>query len=218
MPVDHYRPSGWWSRRGSGGPEVGVGSKELTRGRLLVAARDIVSSDGYQAASVVAIAERAGVATGTLYRHYASKPHLFVEVFRAVCDREVEAAIVAAQRPGTVVERLLAVVETFARRALLRPRLAWALIAEPVDELVADARLAYRRSYRDRIADALQAAISAGEIPAQDVTLVAAAIVGGAADALVGPVSPVETGMRTDDEVVETILLFVARAIGAVDR
>ena len=36
---------------------------------------------------------------------------------------------------------------TFARRALRNPRLAWALIAEPVDPLVDAERLAYRERY-----------------------------------------------------------------------
>src|SRR2546423_1112971 len=39
----------------------------------------------------MAIAERAGVAAGTLYRHFSSKEELFVEGVRSVCDREVQA-------------------------------------------------------------------------------------------------------------------------------
>ena len=49
-----------------------------TRERLLAAAREIVEEEGYGGASVMAIAERAGVASGTLYRHFSSKEELFV--------------------------------------------------------------------------------------------------------------------------------------------
>src|SRR5947209_11419361 len=110
-----------------------------TRERLLTAARDLIEEGGYAAASVLAITARAGLAAGTLYRHFSSKEELFVELFRSVCDRELEAMRAAAEAmapDATHVERLVTVLGTFARRALQRPRLAWALIAEPVDPRV----------------------------------------------------------------------------------
>jgi len=67
-----------------------------TRVRLLLAAQELIEEGGYGAASVAAIAERAGVAAGTLYRHFSSKEELFVELFREVCDREVRAMREAA--------------------------------------------------------------------------------------------------------------------------
>ena len=54
-----------------------------TRERLLAAAQELIEEGGYGAASVAAIAERTGVAAGTLYRHFDSKQELFVEVFRS---------------------------------------------------------------------------------------------------------------------------------------
>ena len=66
-----------------------------TRERLLEAARELIEQDGYSAASVLQVAERAGVAAGTLYRHFDSKEELFVEVFRAVCAREERAMLAA---------------------------------------------------------------------------------------------------------------------------
>src|SRR5580693_9088193 len=102
-----------------------------TRERLLGAAQELIEEGGYGAASVAAIAERAGVAAGTLYRHFESKQELFVEVFRAVCAREERAmrAASAEMAADTAAERLEGVLGTFAERALRNPRLAWALIA-----------------------------------------------------------------------------------------
>ena len=71
-------------------------ARSYHRERLLRAARELIEEGGYGAASVVAIAGRAGVAAGTLYRHFDSKEELFVEVFRSVCDREVQAMEAAA--------------------------------------------------------------------------------------------------------------------------
>jgi AcrR family transcriptional regulator len=192
-----------------------------TRERLLLAARELIEAGGYGAATVVAIAERAGVAAGTLYRHFPSKEELFVEVFRSVCEREERAMrAAAAQLPDTAaaVERLQTVLATFAQRALRNPRLAWALIAEPVDPRVDAERISYRARYAELIAAGLRAGIAAGELPAQNVDLTAAALVGGCGEALVGPLSPLAGGVAggpDPDGIVEALRTFVGRAVGA---
>lgn len=190
-----------------------------TRERLLTAARELIEEGGYGAASVIAIAERAGVAAGTLYRHFVSKEELFVEVFRAVCEREEHAmGVAAAEMPASAaaVERLQTVLATFARRALRKPRLAWALIAEPVDPRVDAERIAYRARYAELIAAGLAAGIDAGELPAQNVQLTAAALVGGCGEVLVGPLSPVAADDPDPDEIVAALSAFVGRAVGAL--
>src|SRR3954468_10209396 len=93
-----------------------------TRARILQAAHDLVAEGGFANAPVAAVAKRARVATGSVYRHFSSKADLFAEVFRRAAQREVDA--VAAARS------LSDGVETFARRALAGRRLAWALLAE----------------------------------------------------------------------------------------
>ncbi|HZU40972.1 MAG TPA: TetR/AcrR family transcriptional regulator [Solirubrobacteraceae bacterium] len=193
-------------------------SSSATRERLLGAAEELIDEGGYGAATVAAIAARAGVAAGTLYRHFASKEELFVELFRSVCDREVAAMRTAdaAMPDGSAhVERLVTVLGTFARRALRRPRLAWALIAEPVDPLVDAERLAYRARYSALTAQALRAGIEAGELPEQDVEFTAAALVGGCGEALVGPLSPLSESRPEVDAVLEAQRTFVLRAVGA---
>ena len=188
-----------------------------TRERLLTAAQELIEEGGYGAASVVAIAERAGLAAGTLYRHFASKEDLFVEVFRAVCGREERAMRHAAQASAAAAaaERLEIVLAAFARRALRNPRLAWALIAEPVDPRVDAERIAYRARYAAVIATDLAAGIAAGELPTQDVALTAAALVGGCGEALVGPLSPLAAGAPDPDEIVAALRTFIRRAVGA---
>jgi AcrR family transcriptional regulator len=190
-----------------------------TRERLLEAAREVIEQDGYSAASVLQVAERAGVAAGTLYRHFESKEDLFVEVFRAVCAREEQAMLAAgaalqADGPCTAIERLEEVLATFARRALRNPRLAWALLAEPVDPRVDAERLAYRTRYTAYVADALRRAIAQGEIPKLDADFTAAAVVGGCGAALVGPLAP-SSRTPSRETVVASLRAFVRRAVGA---
>ena len=138
-----------------------------------------------------AVADRAGVAVGTVYRHFPSKSDLFAEVFREASQHEVDAmrdAIEAANGPAA--ERIAAGIEAFARRALRGRRLAWALLAEPVDPAVEAERLHFRHSYRDLMAEVIAEGIEAGELPAQDVDATAAALIGAIGEAMVGPLSP----------------------------
>jgi AcrR family transcriptional regulator len=188
-----------------------------TRERLLQAAQELIEECGYGGASVAAIAERAGVAAGTLYRHFDSKQELFVELFRLVSGREERATLAAAERigGGSEVQRLEEVFATFAERALRNRRLAWALLAEPVDPLVDAERLDYRQRYAGLIAKGLRAGIESGELPAQDVELTAAALVGGCGEALVGPLSPVAGTRPSSEELVAALRAFVRRAVGA---
>jgi len=186
-----------------------------TRERLLYEARNIVEEGGYAAASVQAIAERCGVAAGTLYRHFPSKADLFVELVRDAAKRDI-AAMKDAASSGRTIERIEAIVATFARRALRRPRLAWALAYEPVDPAVDAERLVYRREHCRRMAKLLRQGILAGEIPSQKVELSAAAIVGAIAESMVGPLSPVGT-INSDEELIATLVRFCRRSLGVTD-
>lgn len=55
---------------------------EATRQRLLRAALELYTAEGYPATTTARIANRAGVAEGTIYRHFRSKEELFNEVYR----------------------------------------------------------------------------------------------------------------------------------------
>jgi AcrR family transcriptional regulator len=182
------------------------------RERIVSAASALVARGGYRAASVSAVARRAGVATGSVYRHFPSKAELFAEVFRRASQREVDAVRAAAGGTGGAVERLAVTIETFARRALKGRRLAWALIAEPVDPAVEAERLRFREAYRDAFADLLAEGIAAGELPDQRVEVAGAALVGAIGEALVGPLSPAR-GAVDDDAVVDALIAFCIRSV-----
>src|SRR3954463_10668936 len=99
--------------------------RAATRERSRRPAHELVADGGFGAASVAAVAARAGVATGSVYRHFSSKADLFAEVFRRAARR----GVAAGARPGP----LAGGGEPSAPRALAGRRLAWALLAEPVD-------------------------------------------------------------------------------------
>ena len=187
--------------------------KAEVRARIVAAARDLIAHGGYAEAQVSAVSEAAGVATGTVYRHFPSKAELFAEVFREASQREVDAvAEVAGSAPGGADERIAAAVDAFARRALAGRRLAYALLAEPVDPGVEAERLAFRRAYRDVFAGLIAAGVEAGELPEQDPELTGAALVGAIGEALVGPLSPT-AAERDADAVVAAITDFCVRSV-----
>src|SRR3954447_15909058 len=82
--------------------------RAAARERIVTAARELIARGGYREAQVAAVAARAGVATGTVYRHFPSKAELFAEVFRRVSGREVEATRAAAADAAGATARLAA--------------------------------------------------------------------------------------------------------------
>jgi AcrR family transcriptional regulator len=185
-----------------------------TRHRITTAARELIAEGGYVAAQVAPVAERAGVAVGTVYRHFPSKSDLFAEVFREASQHEVDAMRAAMDGVPRPASNQVAVgIETFARRALRGRRLAWALLAEPVDPAVEAERLHFRHSYRDLMAAVIAGGIEAGELPDQDVDATAAALIGAIGEAMVGPLSPTSNG-GDPDAVIASLINFCTRAIG----
>jgi AcrR family transcriptional regulator len=197
-----------------------------TRGRIVGAALELIAEGGYVNAQVAAVAERAGVAVGTVYRYFPSKSDLFAEVFREASQREVDAmrAGAAATAGISAADRIAAGTETFARRALAGRRLAWALLAEPVDPAVEAERLHFRHSYRDVIAEIVADGVESGELPEQDPEVTGAALVGAIGETMIGPLSPTspyngsflsDRPRANDPEaLIASLIDFCTRAIG----
>lgn len=171
------------------------------RSRILAAARRLVSEGGWKEAQVASVAAAAGMATGTVYRYFPSKAELFAEVLSAVSQREVDVlAAIAASSEGAI-QRLHTAVSTFVQRAMRNPRLAYALIAEPCDKEIDEARLTYRAA----ISEVIRAVIASGQATGslrKDVApdLAATVIVGGFMEGLIGPLSPLGRRQRQDTE------------------
>ena len=186
---------------------------DTVRAQLLDAALALIAEQGYGGCSVAEVAARAGVSTGTVYRYFSNKGELFAEVFRSACGREVAAFTAAAKAhhaPACECLRITAAVETFTRRALQAPRLAYALLAEPVDALVDAERLVFREAYRDLLVTVLNDGIAAAQMPAQDAEVTAAGLIGAIGEALVQPLGR----GSADPDTVTSLITFTQRCIG----
>ncbi len=74
--------------------------------RILQVARRHFERFGYRRAAIAEIAREAGVAAGTIYRHYESKLDLLREVLHDANAEWLEHARAAPAGPGTALERL----------------------------------------------------------------------------------------------------------------
>jgi AcrR family transcriptional regulator len=190
------------------------------RARILRAARDLVADGGWPAAQVDHVAIKAGVATGTVYRYWSSKSDLCAEIVATVSTREVGVVRAIADADGTPPEKLTGAIRTFSSRALQGRRLAYALIAEPVDPEVETVRLEYRAQLAHCFERILREGIMRGSFPRLDPAVAAACIVGAFMEALVGPLAPAKgKGPRADRHLIEQITQFCLRAsVGAPEE
>ncbi len=184
---------------------------DAQRDAIAAAAVALVAEHGYGGLTIAAVARRAGVATGSVYRHFADKSDLMVQIFRQLCGREVDAVATAAAT-GSAGVRITALVETFAYRALRNPVLAYALLAEPVDAAVDVERLEMRKAFAAAFESAIRYGIGTGELPEQDPRLVAAALVGAVGEVLIGPL---QSGGGSA-ETVPALVTLSLRASGAL--
>ena len=183
---------------------------------IVAAARMIAAEQGLAAVQIVPVAQRAGIAAGTVYRYFPAKTDLVRALIEAISAREIAALRKAADAAPGPLSALAAALVSFAARALRHRRLAWAVSAEPVDAAVDEFRLAARRALAAEIETRIRSAIARGHLPEQDAGAAAAALVGLLIEGLIGPLAPPTDAGKTRENV-QTITLLALRALGVVD-
>src|SRR4051794_37378150 len=188
------------------------------RENIVAAAGSIAAEGGMAAVQIVAVAQRASIAAGTVYSYFPSKTDLVAELATSVSRREIGAARRAADAAPGPLSALAAAIATFAMRALRNRRLTYAVIAEPVDTDVDAVRLTCRKGLAAEIETRIRAAIQSGHLPEQDPALAAAAVIGALLEGLIGPLAPDaapdEAGRRA---AVQSLSLLALRAVGVGD-
>ena len=192
------------------------------RERILRLALARVADGGFAALTMQSLADDAGIATGSLYRHFSGKGELAAEVFARASQREVDTLGALLQAPGSPAERLRRGLHQFAARAWGSRRLAFALIAEPVDPEVDEQRLLYREAYAELFIELLEEGVRSGHFHCGPTPLIAACLVGAIAESLVGPLSPPARAARDAgqpspglEQVSQALVDFCLRAVGA---
>ncbi len=184
---------------------------------ILTAATELAAEGGMAAVHIAAVAARAGIAAGTVYRYFPSKTDLIAELVAAVAGSELDAMKAAGDAAPGPMSALAASISTFASRALAERKLAWAVMAEPVDAEVDAMRLDFRQSLAAELEGRIEIAIAGRHLPDQDARVAAPALVGALMEGLLGPLAPTYDDAGQMREAVQTATLLALRALGIID-
>jgi len=159
--------------------------REATRRKLYEAAVTLIAEQGFSATTVDEIAERAGVAKGTVYYNFASKNDLFEELLRHGVGRLTvslrRAAEEAAARGGTRVDALDAMVRAGLMFIVRNPSFTQLYVAElwRTNRTWQETLMTVRQEAVAVVEQVLGEAVRAGEVsPETDVPLTASALFG----------------------------------------
>jgi AcrR family transcriptional regulator len=192
--------------------------QERRHGAILAAARAVAAEGGMAAVQIAPVAERAGIAAGTVYRYFPAKTELVSELITAVAEAELEALRRAADAAPGPLSALTAAITTLVARALGRRRLVLAVMTEPVDADIERVRLIHRKAMVAELEARVRRAIAAGQLPPVDAALAAPALLGALLDGTVGPLAPEGSDAPgAAREAVQTLGLFALRALGLAD-
>lgn len=126
------------------------------RRRVLQAAMELASHGGYDVVQMRTVAQRAGVAMGTIYRYFESKDQLLAAALVDWSDGMVRALDARPPRGGTPAERLIDVIHRASRNIERNSQLTAALVTATTS---ADPGV---RPYQQTVAGILRRMMSAG--------------------------------------------------------
>ena len=87
--------------------------------RAQAAAVELAREGGYDAVTMVRVAERSGISRASLYHHYSSKDHLLVAAFADMMDVQVSSPTPETLARPTAVERVLGLFDQAIEGALV---------------------------------------------------------------------------------------------------
>jgi AcrR family transcriptional regulator len=158
-------------------PRNGRMPRSARRAQLLESALDVFVANGYHAAAMDDIAERAGVSKPVLYQHFPSKLDLYLALLDAACDQVVDGVRRALASTDVNKERVAGTTQAF---------YAYVADAGGAFRLVFESDLRSEAAVRERVdrvteacAEAIAEVISDDTgLPAETSRLLAVALVG----------------------------------------
>jgi len=137
--------------------------------KVLNAARNLFSEEGYEGATIRDIAAAAGMSTGAVFANFRDKADLFREIMTEDFDALLGVMRAAANQNGKIEEILLKVLMAgyaFYKARLQLARAAFS-VAWDVDGGPALRDLASSRGFQDVLSEQLTSAVERGELSQQ---------------------------------------------------
>lgn len=103
--------------------ESGLSGRSDAPTRILMAAEQLFAEQGYEAVSISAIAERAGISKANVFHHFSSKRELYLAVVRSACRRAAEHLEHLEAHAGSFEERFCGYAVSTLEGMLKRERL-----------------------------------------------------------------------------------------------
>lgn len=138
---------------------------DATRERLLRAALDLYTTTGFLGTTTPALAARAGVAEGTIYRHFSSKEQLLNEAHRRAHGWALETlAALEADRVRRGAERLAYFGRQIVDRAAQDPPLIRMLFSPAHEPFLDEPSRTARRGFREGVIQLVAMGKSDGQV------------------------------------------------------
>ncbi|MFW2066203.1 TetR/AcrR family transcriptional regulator [Acinetobacter johnsonii] len=189
---------------------------EQNREAILQSARELIAQGGIKDAQIQAIAERAGVSSGLVYRYFDNKSQVLIEVLSEAIQHEVKILNHIAESELSSKQKLDKAVTTFVKRALNSPQLAYSLMFEPVDAELEHERFRSKQMIKQSMKEILAAGKINGEFGFEDLNTAALCVVGAMTFVVIEPLNPSRNVMfdqNYKDYFVKQIAEFCVNAV-----
>lgn len=189
---------------------------EQNRQAILQSARELIAQGGIKDAQIQAIAERAGVSSGLVYRYFDNKSQVLIEVLSEAIQHEVKILNHIAESELSSKQKLDKAVTTFVKRAMNSPQLAYSLMFEPVDAELEHERFRSKQLIKQSMKEILAAGKINGEFGFEDLNSAALCVVGAMTFVVIEPLNPSRNVMfdqNYKDYFVKQIAEFCVNAV-----
>ena len=189
---------------------------EQNREAILQSARELIAQGGIKDAQIQAIADRAGVSSGLVYRYFDNKSQVLIEVLSEAIQHEVKILNHIAESELSSKQKLDKAVTTFVKRAMNSPQLAYSLMFEPVDAELEHERFRSKQLIKQSIKEILAAGKINGEFGFEDLNTAALCVVGAMTFVVIEPLNPSRNVMfdqNYKDYFVKQIAEFCVNAV-----